>query len=198
MDKAGFDTKVFKFSQNYLVERKTLFVEQIFFFFQCWYWYWTELCLITYFISVISFFYFSYFWKKIKKPKNSSFFYIVIEHEKTEIFYFFKIHRIFNPPLLDLSTLGGSILHSKETWDYLRFIFNRKLTFQQHIKFYINKAISTVKCINLLRNSLRGLISLNSLVKNAFFLEHVSFPLLYIDFCYGFSTKILLYIHWRN
>jgi len=90
---------------------------------------------------------------------NSYIFYSVIEHEKTEIFHFFKIHRIFNPPLLDLSTLGGSILHSKETWNYLGFIFNRKLTFQQHIKFYINKAISTVKCINLLRNSLRGLIS---------------------------------------
>ncbi len=38
----------------------------------------------------------------------------VIEHEKTEIFHFFRMHRIFNSPLLDLSTLGGSILHSKE------------------------------------------------------------------------------------
>ena len=35
LDKAGFDTKVSKFSQNYLVKRKKLFVEQFFFFFQC-------------------------------------------------------------------------------------------------------------------------------------------------------------------
>jgi len=145
LNKAGFDIKVSKFSQNYLVGRKTLFVKQFFFFFQYWHWCWTKLCLITCFISVISFFYFSYFWKKIKKAKvenslfisqgkslvisNSYIFCSVIEHEKTENFHFFRVHRILNPPLLNLSTLGGSILHSKETWNYLGFIFNRKLTF---------------------------------------------------------------------
>jgi len=41
----------------------------------------------------------------------------------------------------------------------LEFIFNRKLTFWQHITFYANKALLTVKCIKLLGNSSRGLIS---------------------------------------
>jgi len=66
---------------------------------------------------------------------------------------------LFNPPLLDLSTLGGSILCLKDTWHYLRFIFNRKLTFWQHINFYTNKALSTVKYMKMLSNSSHGLIS---------------------------------------
>jgi len=41
---------------------------------------------------------------------------LVIEHGKIEVFHFFRSHRAFNPPLLDLTTLGGSILQPKETW----------------------------------------------------------------------------------
>jgi len=82
---------------------------------------------------------------------------LVIEHGKTEV-YFSRLYGVINPPPLDLTTLGDFIIHSKETWRYLRFIFNRKLTFQQHIKFYTNKVILTVKCMKTLRNSLRRLI----------------------------------------
>jgi len=39
----------------------------------------------------------------------------------------------------------------------LEYIFNRKLFFQQHIDFYMNKAISTVKCMKILRNSVHSL-----------------------------------------
>ena len=38
------------------------------------------------------------------------------------------------------------------------FIFNKKLMFYQHIKYYANEAILTVKCIKLLRNLTRGLL----------------------------------------
>ena len=76
-----------------------------------------------------------------------------IEHSKTEIFHFNRSHGTFNPPPLDLSPLGGPILCPKNSWKYLGFIFDRKLTFHQHIDFYSNKAISMVKCMKLLGNS---------------------------------------------
>jgi len=54
---------------------------------------------------------------------------LLVEHLKTEIFYFSMIHRVFNPPPLNLSLLGGLVLYSKDMWKYLGFIFNRKLLF---------------------------------------------------------------------
>ena len=56
-------------------------------------------------------------------------FHLIVEHSKTEIFHFNRLHGSFNPPLLDLSPLGGSILCPNNTWKYLEFIFDRKLTF---------------------------------------------------------------------
>ena len=83
---------------------------------------------------------------------------LIIEHSKTEIFHFNRSHGFFNPPPLDLSTIGGLTLHPKDSWKYLGFIFDRKLTFHQHINYYLNKAISIVKCMKLLGNSSRGII----------------------------------------
>jgi len=40
---------------------------------------------------------------------------LMIEHGKTEFFHFSKSHRIFNSSILDLSHLGGPILHPKDT-----------------------------------------------------------------------------------
>ena len=80
-----------------------------------------------------------------------------IEHSKTEMFHFNRSHRTFNPSLLDLLLLEGPILHSKNSWKYLEFIFDQKLTFHQHINFYSNKAISMVKCMKLLGNSTPGI-----------------------------------------
>ena len=76
-----------------------------------------------------------------------------IEHSKTETFHFNRSYGMFNPLPLNLSPLGGPILHPKNSWKYLGFIFNQKLMFHQHIDFYSNKAISTVKCMKLLGNS---------------------------------------------
>jgi len=50
------------------------------------------------------------------------------------------------------------VLCLKESWRYLRFIFDIKLSFHQHIDFYTNKAISMVKSMKMLQNSARGLI----------------------------------------
>ena len=82
---------------------------------------------------------------------------LIIEHSKTEIFHFNRSHGLFNPPPLDLSPLGGPILRPKDLWRYLGFIFDRKLSFHRHIDHYANKAISTIKCMKLLGNSLRGI-----------------------------------------
>ena len=78
---------------------------------------------------------------------------LIIEHSKTEIFHFNRSHGPFNPPPLDLTSIGGPILHPKDSWRYLGFIFDRKLSFHKHIDYYVNKAISTVKCMKLLGNS---------------------------------------------
>jgi len=49
---------------------------------------------------------------------------LVIEHGKTEIFHFNRLHRVFNPPPLNLSPLGGPILCPKNIWKYLGFLFD--------------------------------------------------------------------------
>ena len=46
---------------------------------------------------------------------------LVVEHSKTEIFHFSRVQGLFNPPPLNLSP--------KNSWKYLGFIFNKKLTF---------------------------------------------------------------------
>ena len=78
---------------------------------------------------------------------------LTIEHSKTEIFHFSRSQRFFNPPPLGLSPIGEPILQPKDTWKYLGFIFDCKLTFHKHINHYLNKAISTVKYMKLLGNS---------------------------------------------
>jgi len=78
---------------------------------------------------------------------------LIVEHSKTEVFHFTRSQEFFNSPLLDLSPVGGHILCSKNSWKYLGFIFDRKLSFHQHINFYSNKVMSIVKCMKILGNS---------------------------------------------
>jgi len=82
---------------------------------------------------------------------------LIVEHLKTEVFHFSRLHGPFNPFPLNLLPLGGLILFSKNSWKYLGFIFNRKLTFHQHVNFYFNKALLSVKCMKLLGNSSYGI-----------------------------------------
>jgi len=82
---------------------------------------------------------------------------LVVEYSKTEVFHFSRSHGPFNSLPLDLSPLGGPILSPKNSWRYLGFIFDRKLTFHQYIDFYSNRALSSVKCMKLLGNSSCGI-----------------------------------------
>ena len=84
---------------------------------------------------------------------------LTMKYSKTEVFYFSRLHEYFDSLSLDLSILGGPIPCPGDTWKYLDFIFDRKLMFCQHINFYVNKAISMVKCMKILGNSTCGLIS---------------------------------------
>ena len=54
---------------------------------------------------------------------------LIVEYSKTEIFHFNRSQGVFNPPSLDLTLLGGSILQPNDSWKYLDFIFNKKLMF---------------------------------------------------------------------
>jgi len=78
---------------------------------------------------------------------------LIVEHFKTKVFHFNRSQGVFNPPPLNLSPIGETILQPKNMWKYLGFIFNRKLSFHQHINFYSNKAMSMVKCMKILSNS---------------------------------------------
>ena len=89
---------------------------------------------------------------------------LVIKHRKSDIFHFSRSHGHFNPPLLDLSYFRGLLLVPKAIWKYFGFIFNKKLFFQQHIKYCTNKALSTVKCMKIIRNSTQGLLSIQKCI----------------------------------
>ena len=78
---------------------------------------------------------------------------LIVEHSKTDVFHFSRSYGLFNPPPLNLLLLGSLILSPKSSWKYLEFIFNRKLTFHQHVNFYSNKVLPSVKYMKLLRNS---------------------------------------------
>jgi len=54
---------------------------------------------------------------------------LVVEHEKTKVFHFSRLHGAFNPPPLNLTALGDPILLPKASWQYLGFFFDQKLIF---------------------------------------------------------------------
>jgi len=83
---------------------------------------------------------------------------LAIEHNRSEVFHFSRFTKNFDLSPLDLESLGGLILWLKNKWRYLTFIFDRKLFFCQHIHFYFNKAISTIKSMKMLGNFTRGLL----------------------------------------
>ena len=95
---------------------------------------------------------------------------LIVKHSKTEVFHFSRLHSLFNPPPLNLSPLGEPTLSPKNSWKYLGFIFNRKLTFHQHIDFYSNRALSSVKCMKLLGNSSCGITPLQKRLLYKYFI----------------------------
>jgi len=111
---------------------------------------------------------------------------LVVEHSKTEIFHFNRSHSTFNSPPLNLSPLGENVLQPNNSWKYLGFIFNRKLTFHQHVDFYANKSISTIKCMKILSNSN---CSINP-SRNIFYTDLVFSLLHSTDFSYSSITML--------
>ena len=118
---------------------------------------------------------------------------LVIEYSKTEIFHFSRSQGLFNLPPLDLSLLGGPILHSKDCWKYLGFIFDCKLAFHKHIDHYANKAISTVKCMKLLENLLRGI----SLLQKCLLYRCCILPIALYGFQLWFFNKAPILYHMK-
>ena len=84
---------------------------------------------------------------------------LVIEHDKSEIFHFSRVHNDSNPEL-DLSAIGAPTLKPKIYWRYLGFYFDWHLFFKEHVWYYSTKVLSTVKVIGMLGNSSRGLLPL--------------------------------------
>ena len=102
--------------------------------------------------------------------------------ERQGSFLFFQSIRYLQSSSLDLLEIGSLVLKPNNTWRYLDFIFDRKLLFYQHINFYMNKTILTVK-LALFPN------------RNDFCTEAVSFLSPYIAFNYGFTKNYYYYTH---
>ena len=59
----------------------------------------------------------SYFYYSYNVVFNlSTKFSLLVEHIKTEVFYFSRLQEFFNPPPLDLSSISRPILSSKDSW----------------------------------------------------------------------------------
>ena len=84
---------------------------------------------------------------------------LVMEHDKSEIFYFSRAHNDSNPEL-DLSAIGAPTLKPKTYWRYLGFYFDRRLSFKEHVQYYSTKTLLMVKVMRMLGNSSRGFLPL--------------------------------------
>jgi len=145
LDKVGFDSRISTFFSNCLINRKTqyiwnnfvssslradigvgqdsalspilstLYIALIFYTFEKR----TQNILLNIPISTLLFVDNSFFGQ----------FGLMIKHGKSEVFHFSRSIKNFNPLLLDLSLLRGSILQAKDNLRYLEFIFDRKLSF---------------------------------------------------------------------
>jgi hypothetical protein len=84
---------------------------------------------------------------------------LILEHTKSEGFHFSRKHSDVNPDI-DLGYApytGATPLQPGTTWRYLGFFFDRSLTFREHVKRYTNKALTSVRAMLSLGNSVRGL-----------------------------------------
>ena len=116
---------------------------------------------------------------------------LIIEHSKTDVFHFSRAHRAFNPPPLDLSPINSPVLLPKDIWRYLGFIFNYKLTFRNHIDFYSNKVISTVKYMKLLGNSTRII----NPIQKWWLYRCCALSIVLYGFPLWYYNKVLVYYH---
>ena len=81
---------------------------------------------------------------------------LVMEHDKTEVFYFTRAQ---HPNLsIDLTSIGDPIINPKPIWRYLGFFFDWKLNFYYHTHFYATKCLSTLSAMKILGNSSCGIL----------------------------------------
>ena len=116
---------------------------------------------------------------------------LIVEHGKTDVFHFSRLHGAFDLPPLNLSPIGGPLLLPKEIWKYLGFIFDYKLIFRNHIDFYSNKAISTIKYMKFLGNLSRGI---NPLQKRRLY-RCCALPIILYGFLLWYYNKAPNYYH---
>jgi hypothetical protein len=84
---------------------------------------------------------------------------LILKHTKSEGFHFSWKHGDVNPDI-DLGYApytGTTPLRPGTTWHYLGFFFDRSLTLREHVKRYTNKALTSVRAMLSLGNSVRGL-----------------------------------------
>ena len=84
---------------------------------------------------------------------------LVLEHDKTELFHFDWSHSC-KLPVINLGYMpytSDTPLRAKGTWWYLGSYFDHMLSFQEHVRFYSTKALTTVMAMRMLGNSTCGL-----------------------------------------
>ena len=64
---------------------------------------------------------------------------LVIKHKKSEAFYFSRLTKNINPPLLDLRPTDGTVLKLKDTWYYLELFFDITLDFMLTKPFQLSR-----------------------------------------------------------
>ena len=110
----------------------------------------------------------------------------IVEYGKTDIFHFSRSYGAFDPPPFDISPIGGSLLLPKEIWKYLGFIFDCKPIFRNYINFYCNKVISTTNVWSC--SAIHQEVS--TLFKKEDSIDVALYPLHYMGFCCGTTTKL--------
>ena len=81
---------------------------------------------------------------------------LIMEHNKTKLFYFTQAQNLPNLSI-NLSSIDGPIISSKSIWQYLGFYFDWKLNFNYYTYFYTTKYMSTLNAMKMLGNSSRDL-----------------------------------------
>jgi len=57
--------------------------------------------------------------------------------------------------------MGATPLGPKLYWRYLGFYFDHSLTFREHIRYYMMKAMTMVRALGMLGNSNRGVLAMH-------------------------------------
>lgn len=84
---------------------------------------------------------------------------LVLEHNKSEVFHFSCKHgdTNLNIDLQYAPYTGDTPLCPGTIWNYLSFFFDWALTFREHVKQYTNKALTSIRAMLALGNSVCGL-----------------------------------------